>query len=488
MAQNRLSWNEVASSFHIATAASVLSLNSMTRHQEVREKLPWLGKDGRPFALLFISHRWETLEHPDPTGRQLAAIHAFLRCVIRSVEAMLVLRQDRLVLVPSLTKEGVLQAEEIARRMLGFGPFSNSAASIDGADRRTIIKDYFDSCGSDRERFRAWLSDRIGVWLDYTCMPQVPLSREEEIEFRRTLDTLDLLAASSDLVSLRNQDDDFSTRGWCLLESFLASGLSFSKGVYLNVDKMEKTEDVSVPSPPVPKVANAYVAEVLTQGYEQDLAAFRDACEYWLHVEGPLVESWPPDPWTNYRSLQGSAFPDAGSDPNPYRPALELVRSLEVALIDRWLMSPDAHVFDLGKAVGLLMRHHRIRCADSTELRLGFLFALNGWIDAFRPMFRECLRQLSADANLAAAASPAASPMLAVKLSPLDAATRNQFGRASPNSAESWRSRLAKSQTRSAESAVNELREALEQQSLMFEFLPLGHALEPEQIIEDLIG
>jgi hypothetical protein len=125
----RLTWNDVVASFRVVSAGQLLSLQRMVRYQELRDKPMWLKRADQPLALLFISHRWETLDHPDPSGRQLRAIQQFLRTICTCVEAMLVSKQERLRLAPSLAQEGILQAEEVARRIFGFGPFSDGFAS-----------------------------------------------------------------------------------------------------------------------------------------------------------------------------------------------------------------------------------------------------------------------------------------------------------------------------------------------------------------------
>src|SRR4029453_18104107 len=99
---------------------------------------------------------------------------------------------------------------------------------------------------------------------------------------------------------------------------------------------------LSIPTPPASKNAVS-ISELMMETYQQDLTAFHDECERWLDFDGPLVQVGPPAPWSAYRSLQGSAFPEAQSDPNPFRPALEVVRSLETELIGQWLMSGAAH-------------------------------------------------------------------------------------------------------------------------------------------------
>src|SRR5512136_2169641 len=105
-AGRQLDWKSIVSTFHVISARDMLAMKKMERHQDIREKVRWLTNEEQPLALLFISHRWETLEHPDPKDRHLRALQEFLRRICICVEAMLVPLQERLQLAPSLAYEG----------------------------------------------------------------------------------------------------------------------------------------------------------------------------------------------------------------------------------------------------------------------------------------------------------------------------------------------------------------------------------------------
>src|SRR5262249_51617244 len=98
--------------------------------------------------------------------------------------------------------------------MLGSGPFAGAAACISGREATRIVKERFTTHCEDRNAFCAWLASRIGGWLDYTCMPQKPLSQADEPEFRRSLLALDSLVMSSTVLVLRQAADDYAKRGW----------------------------------------------------------------------------------------------------------------------------------------------------------------------------------------------------------------------------------------------------------------------------------
>ncbi len=443
-----MDWKDVTSSFQIISARNVLAMQDMERYQDVRDRVKWLTADEQPLALLFISHRWETLEHPDPSGRHFKAIQEFLRRLCICIEAMLIPKKERLQFVPSLTLEGTLQAEEVARRILGFGPFSDSPACIKEKDARKVVSEKFKFYQNNKPAFRDWLSGKIGLWLDYTCMPQKPLSPEDEPEFRRTLGALDSLTMSSTLVALRDADDDYPLRCWCASEFFLASAHSFSRAIFIDVGRMEKAREVAIAHVPMPDSRSrggTGAPNVMREVYDQDLAAFQETCEQWSSFEGRLIQITPPDPWARYRDLQGSSFFAAEYDPNPLRRVLEAVRNTETVLIKKWLMSNRSHIFDFGKEMAQFFQGVGLQCAVRSDLiYLGFLLACHGWIDAFRPLFRECLNRylktMTAQSNLKDWDS---TPSLLVNLKPLTEQVRALFSKVSPSSAETWNSRLS---------------------------------------------
>ncbi len=470
-------------------ASYLLGMARMERHQDSREKVRWLTAEEPPLAILFISHRWETLENPDPTGRQLRAIQEFLQRLCFCIEAMLVGQQERLRLVPSLAYEGTLQAEELARRILGFGPFSDDGLMpLQGRERRDMIQEKFKFYLHDREGFHAWLIGKIGVWLDYTCMLQRPLSSEEEPELRQALLPLGSLVTSSTVLALRQAGDDYPVRGWCISEFFLASSRSFSRGLFMDVERLANREEVSLPHPPVAGGAVLDpVAQVMTDSYEQDLSAFQEACERWSSSEGSLIVSTPPDPWASYRDLQGSSFHSVEQDPNPFRRVLEVVRNIETALIDKWLMSETPRTFDLGQDVGQFLRRLGLRCSDAPDLvYLGFLLACHGWIDAFKPLFRECLKRYIEQRGTRT--NPEArDALLVVTLKPLEQEVRTLFLTVTPHTSQTWYSRLSSSHGRDAQeqTVIEQVLAALTEKSPELIFVdPADPTLHREQIEE----
>ncbi len=480
-AGRQLDWKSVASRFHIVSARHILAMEKMERHQDIRGKVPWLACEGQPLCLLFISHRWESPDHPDPKGRHLRALQGLLRRIGICVEAVLNPLEERLQLVPSLAYEGTLQAEEISRRMFGFGPFSDGPACVKGGDAKRMVREAWELHRNNRPAFRDWLSGRIGVWLDFTCMPQKPLAPEEEEEFRNTLGMLDSLVISCTLVAFRDASDDYSARGWCASEFFLGSEHSFARNLFVDTGRLERAEEILIPHPPKPSGAGVPgTQKIMADSYEMDLTAFRDACGQWGSFEGPLIEASPPAAWAAYRDLQGSSFFAAEFDPNPLRLALETIRAMETSLIEKWLMADKQHVYDLGKEIEAFMQRAGLRCAlPSDMIYLGFLLACHGWVDAFRPLFRECLRRYLEKMRGNPNGKDADSfPKLLVTLKPLAEKVRALFSEVRPSSPGTWNSRLSTGPGPNPRerAVVEQVRESLNQTPPEFMFVNIDEA------------
>ena len=433
-----LGWERIAATFHVLAGDELLRFDRLPRHQEIRESARWPRVEEPPLVLLFLSHRWETPDHPDPDGRQQAAIRMLIQRIAVVAEAMWCERVERLRLVPSLDREGDLQAQAIVRRMLGWGPGADKAAAAEA--KRQLAA----ASARDREApgaFQTWLISRIGVWIDYSCMPQRPFSAVEEVEFRQTLGLLDRLVASSTLLALRNSGDDYTTRGWCAGEFFLGSARSFSRGLYVDIDRLRDAQPLPVPQPPVPATPDAMAAGVMTQAYADELEAWRTACEQWEALEAPLAKAHPPDAWAAYRGLQGAAFPTAAVDPNPFRRVLDLLMALETALIGGWLMSDKPRTIDAGRMIEKLVLDAGLHCAHRADLvYLGFLLACNGWIEVFQPLLRGCLQRYLD--TMPSSAKEDGWPALVVTLQPLDEETRGLFAALSPARPGPWHERL----------------------------------------------
>jgi hypothetical protein len=210
-------WRSLAATFHLDAAADVLGAQRFERYQEWRARVHWFTPDEPPLCALFVSHRWERPDEPDPSGRQLRALQRFVELVTRCTAACFVPQAQRVAQLPSLDIEGSLQALVVALRMLDLDPLGQSF--VPGPARRAEIAAKvaeLDSAG-----FAAWLASRIAVWIDYACVPQAPRSEDETRELAETLRRLPELMRASTLLALRHDGDEYAARGWCTTESFL---------------------------------------------------------------------------------------------------------------------------------------------------------------------------------------------------------------------------------------------------------------------------
>ena len=275
-------------------------------------------------------------------------------------------------------------------------------------------------------------------------MPQKPLDPGDEAEFRRSLERLDSLVMSSTVVALRQSGDDYATRGWCASEFFLASSRSFARGLFVDVPRMNAGREIGLERSPMTAGTTTAAAQIMDASYLQDVTAFREACDEWSSVDGPLIDIGPPGAWGEYRSLQGSTFYQADVDPNPFRRVMEAVRSLETALIERWLMSDQPRTVDLAREVIRFLEREDLRTAEPADLAyLGLVVAGHGWIGAFRSLFETGLRRYVHRMPARRSDDPDHVPTIVFRLEPLSADLRALFFEVQPPSAGTWHSRIS---------------------------------------------
>jgi len=160
--------------------------------------------------VVFISHRWGSLYDPDPNGSQLDALQQLVHEIlviaelISDAQAGKGALQDRLTKVPSLNRQGTLQAAHLVFRCL-----------CDGEGRPNVESIWNNGRG---------ILDVIGFWYDFACLPQDPKTPTEEKEFAQSLQNIGelLLLPQVSTLILRKEEDGYLSRGWCFAESILA--------------------------------------------------------------------------------------------------------------------------------------------------------------------------------------------------------------------------------------------------------------------------
>jgi hypothetical protein len=163
-------------------------------------------EDEPPALIFFVSHRWESLEHPDPMAHQLKALQYLLRYIPEIAALQKVSAAERIKKLPSIRIHGVLQAALI------LGSTDTSEHDLDNIWQKwgQVIK----------EKNSSELLDHIGIWYDYSCMPQTtpdPQKRAAGKMFENLTQLPDLVQRSVILI-LREYWDDYSERGWCAAE------------------------------------------------------------------------------------------------------------------------------------------------------------------------------------------------------------------------------------------------------------------------------
>ena len=181
------------SGFSFIRADALLTLRMLPRFQDCGDAL--VGGQDVEFPVL-VSHRWTAQDHPDKHGHQLQAVQTLVNAIADIALGLFASPAEQLAAASSLAVHGVLQAAMLASRFVCCHTVPN--------DRGHLLR-------------------RIGVWYDYSCMPQKPRTDAEDSLFKSSLRKLPVLFSTASLISLRESaGDDYMSRGWCLAE--IASG------------------------------------------------------------------------------------------------------------------------------------------------------------------------------------------------------------------------------------------------------------------------
>lgn len=190
--------------FRVLKASFVSDLSSFARRQDVPvDALVPIDKDID--VVLFISHRWLSKSHPDPGNSQLRLLQDFLQCL-----------------------ENLASGDDGAT-------FGDAAATHGNFQAALVMGNHF---GEQRELHYSIVSgpsgresilDRIGIWYDYSCLPQhSSLSERSAEETHIFRSSLALLSEFMDWVKVQTVilidegDESYFERGWCYLEAMIS--------------------------------------------------------------------------------------------------------------------------------------------------------------------------------------------------------------------------------------------------------------------------
>ncbi|PAX59805.1 hypothetical protein [Brunnivagina elsteri] len=194
--------------YRYISARTLLEMPKLARCQSLPQNT-WTPAENL-WHLVFISHRWGNHNDPDSSGLQLAALKLMVQRMADIAEVISDERvgvdaaQSRLARVPSLNRQGTLQAAHLVFRSLCEAESVPDAKAI-GDDGRGIL-------------------DLIGFWYDYSCLPQDPKTPSEADEFAQTLQGIGdmILSSRVSTLILRKEGDGYVSRGWCFAESMIA--------------------------------------------------------------------------------------------------------------------------------------------------------------------------------------------------------------------------------------------------------------------------
>ncbi len=174
---------------------------------------------------LFVSHRWELPDHPDPDGEQfqtlLCGLSVALASAVRLADPGRHQSASGLAELMAASLDVQLKAGwradrglrrwardvvTAARRTTDLDQLAARLASIDEAQMDT-------EAGGPLTRIR----ERVVLWYDYSSMFQQPRTAEQERTFRAELATLAGVQRGAVTVALA-PGRDYPFRGWCFLE------------------------------------------------------------------------------------------------------------------------------------------------------------------------------------------------------------------------------------------------------------------------------
>ncbi|OGM48971.1 hypothetical protein ABOM_003136 [Aspergillus bombycis] len=211
--------DEVPRLCNIIHARDLCEFETMPRYQDIDPRIfEWKEP---PACILFISHRWETPTHPDADGEQLKAIIFLMQAIVKLASVYELPLDQRTAVVKTLKVHGYLQAANIVSRV------ADNIGGVDG----TVL-------------------DKIGVWLDYMCLPQKSPSGVDDrtpankLLFKEGLRQLPSLIASCDFIlSIRDQGDDYIQRAWCISELCFMDWKYHKKSIVLRQDLLSQPID-----------------------------------------------------------------------------------------------------------------------------------------------------------------------------------------------------------------------------------------------------
>jgi len=174
---------------------------------------PSVNEEGCPLTIkLFISHRWERPDDPDPQLRALPTVVEYLSRVYMTANGLLDANSY-------LAKE--LVAGDALRRAFEERSLARcTCGSVGWLDVRSLLShgDIFFERVADTSRRRNFyrLLKHVRIWYDYTSLPQARTTSKEQAVFDRAFSRLAGVVSQSDVLALWGLES--INRAWCMFE------------------------------------------------------------------------------------------------------------------------------------------------------------------------------------------------------------------------------------------------------------------------------
>lgn len=170
---------------------------------------------------LFISHRWESLDEPDDSGKQFRSLVEYL-CRVYMIANGYMKADDSLA-------QQFQTGAELSSQFYNLNVELCSCGTYTYVDVRNILcdEDPFYARVTDiyARRYFYQLLRHVHVWYDYTSMPQTPRTTDEQVLFEYRLNQLADIATQSGVVILWGEES--LNRAWCVLEGIIGNPLHF---------------------------------------------------------------------------------------------------------------------------------------------------------------------------------------------------------------------------------------------------------------------
>jgi hypothetical protein len=170
---------------------------------------------------LLISHRWQTIDDPDPQNKTLPTIIEYLSRVYMVANGFLDATSNLIKeLVIDDDLRGAFNEGELWRCTCG---------SVGWLDLKSVLRndDLFYERIIDIRKRRSFyrLLKHVRIWYDYSSLPQARETSEERATFDRALNRLAEIVSRSEVLSVWGLES--INRAWCIFEALAAKKVYF---------------------------------------------------------------------------------------------------------------------------------------------------------------------------------------------------------------------------------------------------------------------